>query len=151
MDELLMSVYTINVCGFPFVPGAEGRVLLLRKEDDVGNAYYDGFGGPITHDPTEEMAAQQSVAEYVAEETGILTKPVDWTEIVTLRGEDWEIAFFFTIQEAFREARSRHNEAVSAERPIDLPLNTLPALRWLIPLVLDDGVVKPLGMSGIQL
>lgn len=143
--------YVRNVCAIPFVPGKEGRVLLLRKVNDEGVAFYDAFGGQLQHDPLDPAAGEKSCSEYVAEETGILTKANVWTEIVTLRGEDWEINYYYAVVAGFANARSMTDSAVSLEQPLVLPYNIMPSLRWLIPLALDDGVVKPLGMSGIQL
>ncbi len=140
-----------SVCAIPFIPGKEGRVLLLRKINNEEEAYYDGFSGPLQHDPLDLLAGEKSCSEYVAEETGVVTRPTSWTEIVTLRGDEWEINYYFAIVGALENARSMTKNSVSLEQPLVLPYNLMPSLRWLIPLALDDGVVKPLGMSGLQL
>lgn len=145
------AVFVRSVCAIPFLPGEEGRVLLLRKTNDKDEPFYDGFSGILQHDPLDPMAGQKSCSEYVAAETGVLTKPKAWVEIVTLRGEEWEINYYYAIVGALANAKSLTENAVSLEKPLDLPYNIMPSLRWLIPLALDDGVVKPLGLSGIQL
>lgn len=148
MDEAL----TQNVCGIAFVPGDESRVLLCFNKSTKGTNYYDGFGGPLLHPVTESQAHEKSASEYLAAATGIVTKPSQWIEIVTLRGDKWEVGFFYIISANLRKAKGLTPEhIVSHEKPLDLPLNIMPTLRWLIPLVLDDNVVKPLGLSGIKL
>lgn len=145
--------FTRNVCALPFVPGEEPKVLLLHHETDEGVQVYDGFGGRITHAPTDPLSGHKSCSEYIHEAIDVLTRPEDWTEIVTLRGEDWEVAFFFLVMEAFREAKAQlQGQDVSLEDPYGtLPINVIPSLRWLIPLALDENVVKPLGLSGINI
>ena len=98
------------------------------------------------------LCGHKSCSEYVNEAIDVLSRPAEWTEIVTLRGEDWEVTFFFLVQEAFRDARScLRGQDVTIEDPYGtLPLNIIPSLRWLIPLALDENVTKPLGLSGIQ-
>jgi len=151
MDELLMA-FLHSVCGIPLVASDSPKVVLvLHPQDDAGDPYYDCFGGPMTYDPLAPLSREMSAAEYVAEETGVFSRPQEWTEIVTLRGDDWEIAFYYLCHPDFAGARTHTHHAVSIEPAFDLPLNILPALRWLIPLALDSGVVKPLGLAGIQL
>jgi hypothetical protein len=145
--------FTRNVCALPFVPGEAPQVILLHHKTNEGVRVYDGFGGRITHSPADALCGHKSCSEYIHESLGVLTRPEDWTEIVTLRGEDWEVTFFFLVLEAFRNAKSlRQEQDVSVEDPLGtLPLNIIPSLRWLIPLALDENVVKPLGLSGINL
>lgn len=142
----------LNVCGIAFVPGDESRVLLCLNKSDKGNNYYDGFGGPLLHPVTESMAHEKSISEYLAAATGIVTRPNQWVEIVTLRGDTWEVGFFYIISANLNKAKGlTTDDIISHEKPFDLPLNITPSLRWLIPLALDDNVVKPLGLSGIKI
>ncbi len=141
-----------SVCGIPFTPGHKSRVLLTLNEPDVGPAFYDGFGGPLLHPLTDEEACRKTAAEYLAAAVGVVTRPEQWCEIVTLRGDEWEVGFFYIVDSKLADAKGiSPTDVISHERPLDLPLNLMPTLRWLIPLVLDDNVVKPLGMSGIKL
>lgn len=141
-----------SVCGIPFVPGEQGRVILCLNKSKDGPDFYDGLGGPLLHPLTDEEAHRKTAAEYLAAAVGVVTRPEQWVEIVTLRGDEWEVGFFYIVSSALVGATAISTEQIiSHERPLDLPLNLMPTLRWLIPLVLDDNVVKPLGMSGIKL
>lgn len=145
--------YMRNVCALPFIPGTPPQVLLLHRKTKDGVQVYDGFGGLFTHVFTDPLAGEKSCSEYIHNALEVLTTPEEWIEIVTLRGDDWEVSFYYFISEVFRGATAqRSHEDVSFEDAYDgLPLNTIPALRWLVPLALDDNVVKPLGLSGIKL
>jgi len=145
--------FTRNVCALPFVPGEEPQVILCHHETPQNIKVYDGFGGIITHSPADVMCEKKSCSEYVFEAINVLTRPEDWTEIVTLRGEDWEVGFFFLVANEFRDSHSTDTSYnISFEKAYGgLPSNVIPSLRWLVPLALDENVVKPLGLSGIHL
>lgn len=141
-----------SVCGIPFVPGKDGRVILALNRGKNDPDFYDGFGGPLLHPLTDEEAHRKTASEYLAAAVGVVTSPEQWCEIVTLRGDTWEVGFFYVATKSLIDAKGlTPKNIISHERPLDLPLNLMPTLRWLIPLVLDDNVVKPLGMSGIKL
>ena len=69
--------FTRNVCALPFIPGEEPKVLLLHHETDEGIQVYDGFGGVITHPPTDALCGHKSCSEYIFEALDVLTRPED--------------------------------------------------------------------------
>ena len=114
---------------------------------------YDGLGCRL--EPDARLTGPQiQLSERVYTETGIVTRPEDWTEITTLRGDDWEVTFMFLFTEDAELARSQGNSTqddISFENPDVLPINIVKTMKWLIPLVLDDTIRKPLGLSGVSL
>lgn len=141
-----------NVCGLLFTTEDEPRVLLAKRF--INDQWvYDGLGGPLRPDARMD-GPQCQLSELVYAETGILTKAHEWTEIVNLRGDTWEVTFFFAATESATQAHSQGTDKaddISFENPNILPINIIPTMKWLIPLALDDNVHKPLGIAGITL
>lgn len=147
-----MSEFIRNLCGLLFTTEDEPRVLLACRNID-GQPMYDGLGCRM--EPDARLTGPQiQLSEQVYAETGILTRPEDWTEILTLRGDDWEVIFMFVFADNAELARSQgsdHQDDISFENPDVLPINIVQTMKWLIPLVLDDSIHKPLGISGVPL
>ncbi len=141
-----------SVCAIAFAPGEPGTVLLTLNRPKDGLEFYDGFGGPLLAPLTDPEACAKTASDYLLAGTGIKVAPEKWCEIITLRGDTWEVGFYYVLSSDLVGAGGlTPEEIVSHEDPLNLPLNIMPTLRWLIPLVLDENVIKPLGMSGIKL
>lgn len=151
MTDSLASI-DYSICAIPFVPGEPGKVLLSLNRPEDRLEFYDGFGGPLLAPLTDPDSGPKTASDYLLAATGVRVDHSKWCEIITLRGETWEVGFYYVHTSDLVGAGGLTPESlVSHEDPLNLPLNIMPTLRWLIPLVLDNNVVKPLGMSGIKL
>lgn len=125
------------VVGFAF---NTGRVLLqLKKKPEWQRNRFNGVGGKI--EPNEHPL--QAMRREFLEETTIFLG--EWKSRVVLTGvrNDWRVHFFRTnMPDHFADhvIPDPQGEAVYWVRIDQLPVNTIPNLRWLIPFCLDDDV-----------
>lgn len=119
------------VVGFMFNP-TEDAVLLIRKtHPDWQKGKLNGVGGRIEE---SESAAEAMRREFL-EETGI--DHADWRKFCVLGdARNWQIHFFFAVGPIGKA------EELTDERPeihcvSALPTNTIPNLKWLIPMALS--------------
>lgn len=137
------------VCGFIFHESMNS-VLLARMGANHKIEYIagklNGCGGKI--EPGE--SAQEAMQRECFEEVFFNSYPTDWKNIITIRGEDYEVDFYFMVLNSF------HCECLSKrlkEEGVDaawyhvkaLPDDVVFNLRWLIPLAADPDIYKPLG------
>lgn len=120
------------VCGFLFSPD-RSRVLLIRKRrPDWQKGKLNGVGGKIERG---ERPAQAMRREFI-EEAGL---DIDtWHEVVVLTGSDWRGHFFRAFGDIIDAARTLTDEHLEIHPVAKLPPDTIPNLRWLVPLLLDD-------------
>lgn len=129
-------------CGFLFSPD-RCRVLLIRKNRPAWQAgKLNGIGGKIERGETPAEAMRREFREEAA--LDIAT----WQEIITLSGADdagsgiaWRGHFF----RAFGDVDAAHgltDETLEIHAVASLPRDTIPNLHWMIPLMLDDQVVR---------
>src|SRR5438067_567363 len=118
-------------CGFLFSEDRT-RVVLIRKHRPPWQAgKLNGVGGKLERD---EIAPQAMRREF-REEAGV---DIDsWQHILTLSGKDWAGHFFRAFGD-IDAARSLTDEKLEIHRIHELPRDTIPNLRWMIPLMLDD-------------
>lgn len=128
------------VCSFLFAPD-RARVLLIRKRRPAWQAgKLNGIGGKV--EPGEPLA--EAAAREFREETGLDLAPSAFRHGITLTGtddggsgRDWQ-GHFFRAFGPIDEARSITDEQVEVHPVTPLPPDTIPNLRWMIPLLLDD-------------
>jgi 8-oxo-dGTP diphosphatase len=126
------------VCGFLFTHERD-RVLLIRKRRPAWQAdKLNGLGGKI--EPGE--TALQAMRREFREEAGV--DIAEWLHVLTLRGEDdggsgrgWAGHFFRAFGD-INAARTITDEQLETHLTAALPRDTIPNLRWIIPLMLDD-------------
>lgn len=135
------------VCGFLISPNKRLVALIEKQKPRWQKGKWNGIGGKIK--PGEHEI--DAMSREFHEETGVLFSPTAWTEITTLRGDDWEVTFFYLIHLHVMKVKTMTKERVAIHAPSQLPENVIPNLRWLIPLAMDDTVMKPLGIRGIKL
>src|SRR5688500_15670630 len=121
-------------CGFLFSPDRR-RVLLIRKRRPAWQAgKLNGVGGKI--EPGESPA--QAMRREFREEADLDVR--DWQEVLTLSGRDdagsgvaWRGHFFRAFGD-IDAARSMTDEQLELHDVAALPPDTIPNLRWMIPL-----------------
>lgn len=136
------------VCGFVFSPDKKLVALIEKQKPKWQKGKWNGIGGKV--EPEDESDAHTMTREY-KEETGLYCSWNCWTEIVTLRGDDWECVFFYHITPLVVRVKSMEKEHVAIHPTDSLPKNVIFNLNWLIPLAMDENVMKPLGIRGIPL
>lgn len=130
------------VCGFLFSLD-RSRVLLIRKRRPKWQAgKLNGIGGKI--EPGED--ALSAMRREFREEAGV--DLAEWQHVLTLSGADdagsgrgWAGHFFRAFGDV-SSARAITDEALEIHPTAALPPDTIPNLRWMIPLLLDDEPVQ---------
>jgi 8-oxo-dGTP diphosphatase len=126
------------VCGFLFSPD-RANVLLIRKRRPAWQAgKLNGVGGKIEPGESPLEAMRREFREEAA-----LDIP-DWHEALTLTGPNdagsgvaWR-GHFFRAFASIDPARALTDEPLEIHPARRLPDDTIPNLRWMIPLLLDD-------------
>jgi 8-oxo-dGTP diphosphatase len=120
------------VCGFLFSPD-RSRVLLIRKRRPEWQAgRLNGVGGKV--EPTDPSYLAAMTREF-REEASLTIH--DWRHCLTLAAPDWQGHFFRSFGD-IDAARPLTDELLEIHPAIPLPHDTIPNLRWIIPLLLDD-------------
>lgn len=123
------------VCGFLFSPD-RSRVLLIRKRrPDWQAGRLDGVGGKV--EPTDPSYLAAMTREF-GEEASLTIH--DWQHCLTLAAADWEGHFFRAFGD-IDAAPPLTDELLEIHPASPLPADTIPNLRWIIPLLLDDDAV----------
>ena len=130
------------VCGFLFSPDRT-RVLLIRKRRPAWQAgMLNGLGGKIEPGESPLDAMRREFREEAAAEVA------NWQQVLVLSGPDdagsgrgWEGHFFRSFGE-LGSVRALTDEALEVHPTHPLPRDTIPNLRWMIPLMLDDEAVR---------
>ena len=123
------------VCGFLFCTSKE-RVLLIRKRrPDWQVGKLNGVGGKIESGESPLDAMKREFAE----EAGL--EITEWQEVLEVTGDEWRGHFFRTFGE-IDAARAMTDEQLEIHTVRLLPSDTIPNLRWMIPMLLDDDLAS---------
>lgn len=127
------------VCGFLFSPD-RARVLLIRKNRPAWQAgKLNGVGGKIESADASPLAA---MTREFREEAALEIN--DWQETLTLTAAEWHTHFYRAFGEV-AAARAVTDERLEVHPTRQLPPDTIPNLRWMIPLMLDEDPVMGAG------
>jgi len=129
-------------CGFLFSID-RSHVLLIRKRRPAWQAgRLNGIGGKVEPGETFAQAMQREFREEAFLDLS------DWQPALQLSGQDdtvssrtWSATFFRAFGDLHR-ARATTDEMLEIHRVDALPLEVIPNLRWIIPLLLDDEVMS---------
>lgn len=122
-------------CGFLFDTRRKYTVLTLRTKPPVADLY-NGIGGKLE----SEESTHECVVREFREETGI--EILEWEEFLYLTGKDWTVQFFRAFSDRIWDIRTQKDEdevILASLRDIS-GINTVPNLRWIIPMALDDEI-----------
>lgn len=128
------------VVGFLFNRAKNGVILIQKKKPKWMAGKFNGVGGKIEADeePVEAMRRE------FKEETGVSVK--NWDCVAILRGPDNEVCFFCATasNDVLGRCASVEQElVVDADYPEVLEDPIMPNLKWLLPLCLDDSIIRP--------
>jgi 8-oxo-dGTP diphosphatase len=121
-----------------------GRTLLIRKNRPAWQkGKLNGVGG---HVEAGELPIDAMVREF-REETG-LSLSEDWTHRITLQGPNFKVHFFICY-DSFKGWQQTTDEELVEVDILDLPLDIIPNMRWVIPLLMDKHVAAPLILNDV--
>lgn len=120
------------VAGFLFNDDQTKVLLILKDHPQWQAGNYNAIGGKV--EPNE--TALEAMRREFKEETGVVLKL--WSRFTTLSGEGWSVDFFSTTNSlAMSLATSQSAETIDRFDIMQLPVNRLANLRWLIMMALD--------------
>jgi 8-oxo-dGTP diphosphatase len=113
------------VLGFAFTPHQE-VILIRKKRPDWQVGKLNGVGGHIEEG---ENSYQAMVREF-KEETGVAH--VAWAPFCIMKSPNWVVHCFAA--RGVIGAETKTDEEVVLVDMLDLPIDVIPNLRWLIPM-----------------
>lgn len=124
--------------GFMFSPDRENVVLITKNRPNWQKGLINGLGGLIEKQDRISLAAM--IREF-HEETGIVHE--DWE----YRGWFWSIGIyrvhlFRCFSDQFASVRTMTDEPVLVCSVNDMPANIIPNLKWIIPMLLDEHIIR---------
>lgn len=132
---------TRYVCGFGFDVTRSEVLLIWKQRPEWQRGKLNGIGGHIEDFDVDVRSAM--VREF-QEETGLDTKPEDWSEFVQVYDDAWRVHFFRNFNTLVWSGASTTDEEVQVV-PVSGIRNypTMPNLQWLIPMALVENAVPP--------
>ena len=132
--------YERMVAGFLFDSNEQFVVLVKKNRPKWQKGKWNGVGGHIEENEEPRTAMRREFRE----ETGLNVNEERWSKFVEMYSPTWVVHFYYAFDESMK-VRVNTDEDIRIFRIHDLPENTIPNLRWLIPLALDNayGLVKP--------
>lgn len=119
--------------GFLFTADRHSIVLIKKQKPTWQAGKWNGIGGHIE----AGESASDAMRRECWEETGV---DVDnFERFGTLMGADYTVALFRAFSFDAASVKQMEAEAVALHDAVDLP-RTIPNLRWLVPMALDDVV-----------
>ena len=123
-----------------------GHVLLIRKNrPDWQKGLLNGVGGKVEAGESPLDAIRREVRE----ETGLRIVPEYFHKVVEYYGQGvsgvpYVVYFYAALDVPIEQAEAMTDEALETHPVYPLPPDTIPNLRWLIPLVLDNRLQTPI-------
>lgn len=126
------------VAGFLFNQNASQVVLIRKKKPTWQAGLLNAVGGKIE----DGEVSMEAMRRESVEEMGVTP---DWIPGVTLLRQGVYSVHFFTAydEDAFVKAATMEEEGVERVPTHPLPNDTIPNLRWLIPMHLDRCIKLP--------
>ena len=129
-----MAKHTEYVVGLLFSASRKSVVLIKKNRPKWQKGLWNGVGGHV--EPGEQPL--DAMRREFLEETGMAVD--DWEHRVVYMGGDYRIDFYYAVHEYIWHVKTITDERVQAWLLNDLP-QTVPNLRWLIPVMLDPDIL----------
>lgn len=130
------------VVGFVFngCLGVTSKVLLIeKKRPEWQKGKINGIGGKIE---SMESPGHAMIREFKEETTYTIN---NFKNFAIINGSGWKVYFYHAISVPFLilpEPNPTDEKIIIADIN-NLPKNVMPNLRWLIPMALDQDLIKP--------
>lgn len=125
------------VVGFAFDENRSFVALIRKNRPKWQEGRLNGIGGKVENG---ETYAEAMVREF-EEEAGYQHE--NWTEAFDLIGPDWHVMVYYADGVPVDDLESKTDEIVEVHPVDDLPSDTIYNLQWMIPMLLDNDVKKP--------
>jgi len=126
------------VVGFLFDAEYKNVMLVKKNRPPWQDGKLNGVGGKIEIDEAPLVAMHREFFE----ETGYIIN--NFNNFAILNGATWRVYFYETVINKLKVLEEFENdEEIVIEKISNLPENTMFNLRWLIPLALDNDMLRP--------
>ena len=127
------------VVGFLFDMSLSKVMLIEKKRPKWQEGQINGPGGKIKLNETPNFAMWREFKEETFHCVGMY----DFKNFVIINGSGWRVYFFHAITEKLVILPSSNDEKIIIAEVNNLPKNVLPSLNWLIPMALDQDLIRP--------
>ena len=139
------------VAGFLFSEDKKQVLLIKKNKPDWQKGFLNGVGGKI--EDFDNIPLDAMIREF-KEEAGLTIKY--WHHAVSLKGiregkEEYTVEFFYSLNDEIHNAVQTTDEELVLINVSDLQeSNVIINLNWLIPLCLDNMILKPIRMYDVE-
>ena len=127
------------VLGFMYSPDGRKVALLEKNRPDWQKGLFNGIGGKI--EPFDKSEIDALCREF-EEEAGVTTQPENWLQFATLNVIGLgNVHVFKSFSDDIHNIENKTDEEISLFDTDNIPSNTIPNLKWLIPLGLDRNLL----------
>lgn len=133
------------VCGFVYF---NDLVSLIRKnKPGWQKGKLNGLGGKIEDGEIPEVAMQREFQE----EAGLLIPLEDWELCVVIENVkmDYMLYIFRAFSKEAHNIKTMESEEVQLRSSVNIPEDTLPNLKWLIPMTKSNDLSFPIYVTDI--
>jgi len=129
------------VAGFLFSEDHNQLLLIQKNRPKWQAGLYNAIGGKIEPGETDLAAMHREFKE----ETGL--EDLEWKQVMVLTGQavespGWEVVFYKAFSNKVYRAKTLTDEKLGLVNVVDVPRTpTIPNLKWLVPLCLDNDIV----------
>jgi len=120
------------VVGFLFSMDYEKVVLIRKNKPEWQAGKLNGIGGKVEPGERPMFAMKREFAEEAGVEIGW------WRHFCVLEGGDWKVLFFVCMGDLSQVKQMEEEEIRIVEVAGIHMVETIPNLRWLIPMALDS-------------
>ncbi len=133
------------VLGFLFDPTYENVALIKKLRPEWQKDKFNGIGGKV--EPGESY--HDAMVREFFEETSLIVEY--WNHRLTLKFDEAVVEVFSQTSNAFSELRTTTDELVHICPVVNLyKLNTIPNIKWLVPMLLDPQIKEPQTIFGYE-
>jgi 8-oxo-dGTP diphosphatase len=145
---VVQSKMTFYVAGFAFDPDYSHVVLIEKQKPTWQKGKLNGVGGKVEPGETQ----YEAMSREFLEETGVDWDGEYWDHFATLTGDGFTVYFLSTTITNLRQVQTMTDEQVTVYGVNTLPyLNTIPNLKWLIPMAISMQYESVSGFSVMEL